>query len=123
LPGYLWLEHDGFLPKVSAPPTNIDTTCRDQEVSNSETWIDKTEKPKKKKETPSPTPAPVEKEEPKKKKKKLVIKEVEPPKEEKKVVEEPKKKEVKKEVKKEINFAPAVGRQDDLPFEEIKARV
>lgn len=58
-----------------------DTTFRDQEVSKSETWIDKTEKqPKKQKKEVAATPAPVQKEEPKKKKKKIVVKEVDPPK-------------------------------------------
>jgi hypothetical protein len=84
----LRLEHDGFLSKVSNCPTFIDTTFRDQEVSKSETWIDKTEKQPKKKKEAAPTPAPVAKEEPKKKKKKIVVKEVDPPKQEKKVVED-----------------------------------
>jgi hypothetical protein len=76
----LWSEHDGILSKVSIPEFT-DTTFRDQEVSKSETWIDKTEKqPKKAKKEVAATPAPVQKEEPKKKKKKIVVKEVDPPK-------------------------------------------
>lgn len=73
-------EHDGILSKVSFQGIT-DTTYRDQEVSKSETWIDKTEKqPKKQKKEVAATPAPVQKEEPKKKKKKIVVKEVDPPK-------------------------------------------
>jgi len=73
-------EHDGILSKVSLL-ASTDTTFRDQEVSKSETWIDKTEKqPKKQKKEVAATPAPVQKEEPKKKKKKIVVKEVDPPK-------------------------------------------
>lgn len=93
---------------------------RDQEVSKSETWIDKTEKaPKKKTKEVTPTPAPIAKEEPKKKKKKIVVKEVSPPKPEKKVVQEQQPK--KKEVKKELDFSTTTGK-NDMDFEEVKGR-